>query len=279
MENYNSPLQKYKRQPKLYIDLPSKGNWYPERVLDKSQELEVFSMTANNEINLKTPDALYSGTAVKKLIENCVPAIRDAWYIPNVDVDFLLAAIRMATYGDAMQISSECPECSNQDSYSLKIQSILDHYSNINFNSEIRVDDFIFRLRPLTYKEITKIQQESLQLQRILTQKILKMEESEEKQAEMNALYERMNDISKNAICSSVVEITTPDGDKESNPIFIKNFLIDGIENTFFNTVEETYIKNGEELKISPTGVSCSACNHSYEITPTMDQATFFVKG
>jgi len=33
MENNSSPLQKYRRQPKLYIDLPSKGQWYKQGAL------------------------------------------------------------------------------------------------------------------------------------------------------------------------------------------------------------------------------------------------------
>ena len=41
MENFTSPLQKYKRQPKLFIDLPSKGAWYSPQVAEKFEELEV----------------------------------------------------------------------------------------------------------------------------------------------------------------------------------------------------------------------------------------------
>jgi len=54
-------LEKYQRQPKLYIDLPSKGRWYPPNALAKSDELAIYSMTASDEIATKTPDALFSG--------------------------------------------------------------------------------------------------------------------------------------------------------------------------------------------------------------------------
>jgi hypothetical protein len=148
----------------------------------------------------------------------------------------------------------------------------------MNFNSEIRVDDFIFRLRPLTYKEITKIQQESLQLQRILTQKILKMEDSEAKQAEMNALYDRMNDVSKNAICSSVVEITTPDGEKEMHHQFIVDFLANG-EKEYFEETRKVYESNLENWTLKPSDVACSACNTSYKILPSLDYSSFFGQG
>ena len=47
MDNNNS-LAKFKRQPKLYIDLPSKGIWYPKdkleiQVLDDSTDESVDS--------------------------------------------------------------------------------------------------------------------------------------------------------------------------------------------------------------------------------------------
>ena len=79
MENFTSPLQKYKRQPKLFIDLPSKGAWYSPQVAEKFEELEVYSMSASDEIAVKTPDALITGNAVVNIIQNCIPEIKNAW--------------------------------------------------------------------------------------------------------------------------------------------------------------------------------------------------------
>ena len=65
MEN-ESPLKKFQRQPKIYIDLPSKGKYYesPGIMYENSYtNLAVFSMTANDEILYKTPDALINGQA------------------------------------------------------------------------------------------------------------------------------------------------------------------------------------------------------------------------
>jgi len=61
----SSFLEKYKRQPKIYIDLPSKGVFYSDDVLDNGQfvSLPVFGMSAMDEIIFKTPDALFSGEA------------------------------------------------------------------------------------------------------------------------------------------------------------------------------------------------------------------------
>ena len=52
----SSFLQKYKRQPKLFIDLPSQGKWYNDTIIQdgKVESMPVFGMTAMDEILLKT---------------------------------------------------------------------------------------------------------------------------------------------------------------------------------------------------------------------------------
>ena len=275
MEN-NSPLSKFKRQPKLYIDLPSKGVWYPKDKLEKSEELEVYSMTANDEIAIKTPDALYTGHAVVNIIQSCVPAIKDAWFIPMPDIDYILASIRLASYGEDIQLKSTCKECQNEDDYSLGIQYILDFVQNLKQNYQIKVNDFIFDLRPLTYKEYTEIQQRNIQIQRTLFQRIQNMEEGDAKQQELDQLYDQLNDMTKFAVCSTITRVTTPDGETEENPQFIQDFLING-DKDFFNAVKETYLNNQEQTKIPPVEVTCSACGAKNKATPNLDYASFFV--
>ena len=44
-----NPLQKYFRQPKIYLSLPSKGHWYPEGAIEMTEngELPVYAMTVS----------------------------------------------------------------------------------------------------------------------------------------------------------------------------------------------------------------------------------------
>ena len=106
-----SPLTKYQRQPKQSIDLPSKGRWYSQGSLEKSEELEVFSMTASNEIATKTPDTLLSGNTTVDIIKSCVPSIRNPWEIPLTDIYTILGVIRMASYGSSINAKNTCTEC------------------------------------------------------------------------------------------------------------------------------------------------------------------------
>ena len=82
MENKNTnPLQKYFRQPKIYIKLPSNGKWYPNGSLEVTDNMEfpVYAMTARDELMFKTPDALLNGQSTVDVIQSCVPSIKNAW--------------------------------------------------------------------------------------------------------------------------------------------------------------------------------------------------------
>ena len=277
MENYSSPLQKYKRQPKLYIDLPSKGIWYPKDSLEKSEELEVYSMTANDEINIKTPDALFTGTAVKNLIESCVPSIKDAWYVPSVDLDYILAAIRLATYGTSIELTTTCRECSNQDTYALPLQGILDHFQSAKTSFQAEVDKFVFKIRPLCYKEVTDYQIEAFKVRRTIQQKLSQIEDTVEKENELRVLYEGLREKQKETVCSSIIEIVTPDGETETNQPFIKDFIING-DKIYFNALEKLYEDNQKALRIPQTTTSCSECNTEQAVQPDLDYSNFFVQ-
>ena len=63
-------LEKHKRQPKIFIDLPSQGKFYNSDVVSKTEGLAVFGMTAMDEIMLKTPDALFSGEATAQVMKS-----------------------------------------------------------------------------------------------------------------------------------------------------------------------------------------------------------------
>jgi hypothetical protein len=279
MENELSPLQKYKRSPKLYIDLPSKGNFYPKGALEgNGMEIEVYSMTASDEIKLKTPDALYTGKAIVSMIKRCVPAIKNPEGMPIIDLDYVLAAIRIASYGDTMNISTQCTKCKNEDTFGVEIQAILDHFTAAKFESEIRIDDFLLRLRPLTLSELTAVQQRTTAIQRQASQYVEQIVDSDQKQATLNALYDEINSLQTDVIYSIVTEITTPDGEKEMHHQFIVDFLENG-DPSFFKAVKTAYDKFNETWAIPTSTVACSECETQYQIRPILDYANFFVNG
>jgi hypothetical protein len=101
-----NPLTQYFRQPAIYVKLPSNGEHYTPGALTMpaNRELPVYPMTAIDEITYRTPDALFNGNAVTNVIKSCIPNIVDPWAIPAMDVDTILVAIRIASYGHIMEV-------------------------------------------------------------------------------------------------------------------------------------------------------------------------------
>src|SRR6056300_1531012 len=157
MTENNNPLNKYFRQPAIYVSLPS-GTAYPPHVVTPAQtgELGVMPMTAKDEIRFKTPDALMNGQGVVDVIQSCVPDIKDAWQIKSYDLDTILIAIRIATYGETMEINFNVPGANQSVAHTINLPSLLDEISRNNITNEFSLKDGLnITVRPLTYKDMT----------------------------------------------------------------------------------------------------------------------------
>ena len=124
-----NPLRKYFRQPKVYLNLPSRGKFYPDGVLDmpETRELPVFAMTAKDELLIKTPDALLNGQATVDVIKSCIPNIVNPWQMPSVDLDACLVAIRIATYGEKLEITTKVPNLGEDRMFEVDLREILNN--------------------------------------------------------------------------------------------------------------------------------------------------------
>jgi hypothetical protein len=126
MTQFANPLAQYFRQPAMYLQLPSEGNFWPQGTLTATQnkEIPVLPMTAIDEITYRTPDALFNGTAVVNVIQSCIPNIKNAWDAPSVDINAILVAIRIASYGHEMELTSQCPKCETVDDYGIDLRRL-----------------------------------------------------------------------------------------------------------------------------------------------------------
>ena len=88
-------LTERKRQPKIYIDLPSRGIFYDENIIQDKQytEIPVFGMNTMDEIMIKTPDALFSGESTVDVIKSCIPIIKNPWELVGFDIDYILLSL------------------------------------------------------------------------------------------------------------------------------------------------------------------------------------------
>lgn len=274
---YSGKLTKYYRQPKIYISLPSQGNYYNQGSIDGDPtNLPVFGMTAMDEIMFKTPDALFTGESVVNVIQSCVPAIRDAWQVPQIDIDTLLLGIRMATYGEDLDITIVCDECSHEWTMGIDLGAILSYFQQLTYKNTVLVEPLTFNLRPLSYKEQTNFQQKAYAIQKQLATFIRNMETGTDTSKQVEKHYKELGSIAADSMRLQIHSISA-DEDVVSNQQEITDWL-NNSEKMFYDKLKEHIEHMREEWAIPKQKTSCPNCNHEQETKLDLDNSNFFAK-
>lgn len=247
-----NPLANYMRQPKIYITLPSRGEFWPKGTIDfpENGELAVFSMTARDELLFKTPDALMNGQAVVDVIQSCIPAIKDAWAAPTIDLDTILIAIRLATYGEKMPFTHKVPGTDEDVDYEIDLRMLLDQQQNNHWIDQVVINpEFIIYVKPLSYRHMTQTSIKSFETTRILN---MVNDESipDEKKLEMfSASFNNLTKVTVELMASSVFKIITPGGEV-TDANYISEF-VNNADKDIFDVVQKhlTALKEHNELK------------------------------
>lgn len=272
----NNPLRQYFRQPAIYVKLPSNGKFYPPGVLDMpaNNEIPILPMTAIDEITYRTPDALFNGQATVNVIQSCVPSIRDAWAIPAMDVDTLLVAIRIASYGHDMEFGTKCPNCGNDEEHSLDLRHVLDRIKTPDYTQSIHNGDMEIYFKPMTYKNLNDNNQLQFEQQKLL-QVLPNADVPEEtKMSALGAALKRITEITVQALSYSIAAVKTPDA-LVSEPEFITEWL-QNCERTMFTRIRDHIISIKEQAELQPMQLKCTKCGHEYQQPITLDMSSFF---
>ena len=283
MENKNTnPLQKYFRQPKIYLSLPSSGKYYPAGSLEISEngEYPVFPMTARDEIMIKTPDALLYGQATASVISSCIPAIKDPFSMPSMDLDACLIAIRIATYGEMMEVSIKVPVTGEDKDFDLDLRIMLDQFSNVEYDNAIQLDDMVVNLRPLSYREFTETSKKTFDEQRIFNViNDADMDEGDKLQTFTNS-FKKLTDLTILTLEKSIQSIEVGD-QVVTDQAHIKEFIANtdkGLFESVTNHIEEQRSKfQVKPLIVDATPEEIEAgVPETYEVPVTFDQSSFF---
>jgi hypothetical protein len=235
----SNPLQKYFRQVKNYMRLPSKGKFYPAGVLDMpaTGELPVYAMTAKDELLFKTPDALMNGQATVDVIQSCVPNIKNAWLMPSIDLDAVLIAIRIATYGESMDVNITVPNTTIKRDFSMDLRLALDDLMAGQFAETMQIGAMTVTLRPINYKEFTDGAIKSFEEQRIVNVVNDDKLDEQTKVGMFQQSFRKLTDITIAMVANSVVSIAV-DGVVVTDPAHITEFIAKS-EKNFYSAVME----------------------------------------
>jgi len=272
----NNPLTQYFRQPAVYIKLPSNGKYYAEGAIamPPNQELPVYPMTAIDEITYRTPDALFNGNAVVNVIKSCVPAIRDPWSIPAMDVDTILVAIRMASYGTTMEISTTCPHCKNEADYGIDLRQTLDSMRAPDYSKPVVDGDLEIYFKPMSYRNLNENNQRQFEEQKILQVLPVTDMPDEQRMSTLSAALMKLTEITVSALAQSISAVKTPSA-LVSEPEYIEDML-KNCDRRLFGKIRDHIIETKLNAEIQPLKIVCGECTKDYLQAITLDMTSFF---
>lgn len=273
--NNQNPLQKFFRQPKIFVALPSKGLYYPPGALiGDYNNAPIFAMTGMDEIIFKTPDALFTGDASAQVIESCCPFIKNAKQMPSIDIDTLLIAIRIATFGNTLSVNHTCNNCKTENTYDVDLSKLIDYFNSLKFVNTIQIsDELVLKIKPLCYEEVNHFAIENFKLQRLLYQ--TKDMNEDEKQKQFDSIYKELSNLQLTLFVNSIESVQMPNAivtQKEYIEEWLKN-----TERDVYDKIKNKLEENKSQWNIPAQPVRCVSCNTDDRIIVTLDQSNFFV--
>ena len=283
MENSN-PLQKYYRQPIIYIKLPSGGRYYPKDVFTPTEtgDIPILPMTVKDELAFKTPDAMINGQATVDVIKSCVPNLLDPWKMVNYDTDAVLLAIRIATYGETMDISFRVPGTDEEQSHSLNLPALLEDLGKANIEDQTTTSKgFKIEIQPLDYRTLTKIQIARFEQQKMYGTIDSSAMTEEQKQTAFAKSFETLNTVNFSLLVDSIKSITTPEGNKVVDRAQIIEFCNKADTKTI-TEIQEKLSDLRLQAQIPPLKIKTTedqikkGAPASFEVPVTYDNSNFF---
>ena len=278
-----NPLAKHFRQAKIYISLPSGGKFWPKGTIDypENGQLPIFAMTAKDEITMNTPDALLNGQSTVDVLQSCCPNIKDAWQCPSIDLDTLLIAIRIATYGEKLTMNTKVPNTDIEKSFELDMRTLLDKYTTTKYEDVLQAGEFLVQICPMSYKTFTSVAMKTFEEQRLLQTVSNEDMKQEEKLKRFQSSFKTMTDINVNMICDSISAIQYQEEDPVTNTAHIREFVENAdakVYNAIKNHVEkikDNFSNKPMKVEATPEEIEAGAPK-TYDVPIVFDQSNFF---
>lgn len=272
----NNPLRQYFRRPSVYLKLPSGvKNYSPDIInIPETEELPIYPMTAIDEITIKTPDALYNGSAIIEIVKSCVPNIIDPWGINSIDLDAILIAIRAASSGDGLELATTCPKCQEESEFKINLGGVLSTISSKSYDEELQVNELKFKFKPLSYYDLNQTNIKQFEIQKIFRY-VADLKDTEEQVQKTREAIAAITELTMEVITKSIHYIRTPTSIVEEKE-FIMDFLHNCDKNTYIK-IRDFNAALKENTAIRPFDVKCPSCENEYKQPFTVNYTDFFV--
>lgn len=281
MNDASNPLKQYYRNEKISVKLPSRGKYYSEKVLvlNEDEELGIFPMTAQDEITLQNPDALLTGQAVIDVIKSCVPAINSPRKLLSCDIDALMIAIRLASYGDEANMEIACPECESKNVYSLNLEALLIQSESLDDHYEVVLENNLtVFIKPGTFESMVRQQKAAFENTK-LEEAIINPEMSDEHRMKILArVFEKITKLNFELINESIDKVILTNDDGEEIEITNRKHIaewIKNIEKSTVDVIEEKVLDVNKVGIAKTTPAECTSCSHKWDARVEFNPVNF----
>jgi len=276
-----NPLSKHFRQPAIYFKLPSNGQFYAEGALEMppNGELAVYPMTTKDEITIRTPDSLINGNCIVEVLQSCVPAIKNAWEVPSMDVDAALIAIRIASYGHEMDIKVNCPHCNHENEFTVDLRSILDKMQIPNFSDVVKIDNLKYKLKPQNYRTTNRINMLRFEEQKMVNQLLDNTEEDQTKKLDIfRKKMQDLIDLNLDVLAECTEYVQLDDNTIVNDKNHIREYY-GQCDKKITKELSDYFRDKNEKVINNLVQAVCSNCSSSFSTSLDFDYSNFFGKG
>ena len=218
--------------------------------------------------------AVYLLLAVVNVIKSCVPAIIDPWAIPAQDLNAILVAIRIASYGHDLEVGTRCPACETQGDYTLDLRQVLDQLKAGDFETPMIHGDLTITFQPMSYRSQNNSSQSQFEQQK----NIQLIQGSDipdaDKIAQLNESLQQITQLTMSALKWSIASIKTPTA-LVNQPDFIEEF-IKNCDRKLYTKIRDHIIGLRVASELKPLAIKCDNCAHDYQQQFNLDQTAFF---
>lgn len=263
--------------PELYVQIPAELATAGILTDIHSGDLPVYGMTVLDTINLRTADALFNGTAVAQLIENCVPNIKNAWLLPFSSINYLLTAIDIATSGHTTEISLQCPECKEENNYDIPLSDMLDKIQTSAIEPlqfDMDGSSVHFKFKSLIYKFYNEFNLNFFRNQKTYEQLKLSDKDTDDQEIMLKKIVDDINHNNFFWLAHNTQEIYL-DGNLIAEDYESIYDILKDLDRQSYKQVEshlKTYMKN-----LTPdVAVECRDCSHQFQTSFSLDYCNSF---
>jgi hypothetical protein len=194
--------------------------------------------------------------------------------VPAMDIDTLLVAIRIASYGHDMDLETTCPNCNNNDEVTLDLRTVIDSIQPENYKIPLRFGDLEIYLKPMNYKSLNDNNALQFEEQRLLQALPGSELPDEEKITQLGNALKKITDITVKALTDSIAAIKTPENlvtDRKHIDEFLHN-----CDRSLFGKLRSRVVDLKVSGELKPMNMKCSKCSFDFKQPFTLDMVSFF---